>query len=174
MAAWHYRCELVPIANFLKYHSVIPERIKLDVEDSEYIDYWDMKTSLVEKIKQDFSTYYLCTETWGNSISFTNSVDSMIKVFPDNVSIDNKLFHEFYDSVVEVFPDSVSCKLNLFYVDMKFLGVLANVTKANKCLFTSVTENGKVFEPTLENLLYEMKHSYKHNFLAKWRASVGK
>ncbi len=147
MAAWHYRCEVVPITNFLKYHSVIPQQIDLNVENSEYIDYWDIEAPLIEKIKQDFSIYYSGTETWGNGISFAN----------------------FTDSAVEVFPDYIDCKLNLLNVDSKFLRVLADITKANKCLFTCSTENGKVFEPTLENLLYEMKHSQKHIFLTKWR-----
>ena len=82
-------------------------------------------------------------------------------------------FENSTDSKIEIFPDDIECKLNLLNIDLQFIDILIDVAQRNDCLFVSSTETEKIFAATRESLLHEMTHSPKHIFLSKWKKASG-
>lgn len=155
MAAWHFRCAIIPKIGILKYHKRIPKYLEeykepdeLTYKESEYYfnnpNYFN--TSFIENIKNDFSTFYTPLSTWGNSISFSNE----------------------RDSIIEVFPDDIECKINILDLDVEFLERIIAIAQKNDCILVN-EEDGVIFNPTMENLLNQISASKKNEFLSKWK-----
>ena len=114
MAAWHYRCSLVPKNSIVQYHRNLGWEAPLN---DDYIgctvDYFEIEISkqFTDKIKLCFAQYYPFVEIWDGGVSFENSTDSKI----------------------EIFPDDIECKLNLLNIDLQFIDILIDV--AQRCLF---------------------------------------
>ena len=81
MAAWHFRCAIIPKIGILKHHKHIPkcldeykESDELTYKESEYYfknpNYFN--ANFIETIKNNFSIFYTPLSTWGDSISFSN------------------------------------------------------------------------------------------------------
>ncbi len=154
MAAWHYRCSLVPKNSIVQYYRNLGWEAPLN---NDYIgctvDYFEIEISkqFTDKIKLCFAQYYPFVEIWDGGVSFENSTDSKI----------------------EIFPDDIECKLNLLNIDLQFIDILIDVAQRNDCLFVSSTETEKIFAATRESLLHEMAYSPKHIFLSKWKKASG-
>ena len=155
MAAWHFRCAIIPKIGILKYHKHIPKYLE-EYKESEELIYKESEycfnypnyfnANLIEKIKNDFSVFYIPLLTWGNSISFLNEMDS----------------------VVEVFPDDIECKINILDLDVEFLERIIAIAQKNDCILVN-EENGVTFNPTMGRLLNQISTSKKNKFLLKWK-----
>lgn len=158
MAAWHFRCAIIPKAGILKHHKHIPKYLEEYKEPTEftfqeskcyhYPNYFN--DCLIERVKNNFSIFYTPVPTWGDSISFFNERDSS----------------------VEIFPDDIECKINILDLDVEFLGKIIAIAQKNDCIFVN-EENGVIFNPTMDNLLNQISTSKKNEFLSKWKRVSG-
>ena len=154
MAAWHFRCAIIPKEGILKYYKHIPEYLEEYKESTELIykenecyDYPNYFSDFsIENIKNDFSIFYPLVPSWGNSVSFLNE----------------------RNSVVEIFSDNIECKINILDLDMEFLEKIIIIAQNNNCVLVN-EENGYIFKPTVELLLNQISTSEKNEFLLKWK-----
>lgn len=153
MAINQYHLTVVPRQNVLRHWDMIPVKVQLR-DNPEFDSFAD---TAWDKVQVDFGLIEKKILSFASKIEWTKKFEDG-GVYGDNATNDVSIYKDEQGHLTDF-----SFRINLVRIDRQFINSILTITKDLDTLL--LDKQGNLFEPTLENLINNIKKSNAFKFV---------